>query len=101
MEEAGNLVRSEGATSDMLAPNTRSLVAIAAAAGVNCHPCLRYLIPAALRQGVLEEEIGATLALAEEIKGRAAKMTHDLAVTLAEIGESPGEAGSNKEDCRC
>ncbi|MEE9202134.1 MAG: carboxymuconolactone decarboxylase family protein [Dehalococcoidia bacterium] len=101
MEETGNLVQSEGVASDILAPNTRSLVAIAAAASANCHPCLRYLIPAALRQGVLEEEIGATLALAEEIKGRASKMTHDLAVTLAEIGESPGEANNSKGDCHC
>ena len=101
MEEAGNLVRSQGAISDILAPNTRSLVAIAAAAGVNCHPCLRYLIPAALQQGVLEEEIEAALAVAEGIRGRAAKMTHDLAVTLAEIGEFPGEANNSKGECHC
>ncbi len=96
MEETGNLVQSEGATSDILAPNTRSLVAIAAAASLNCQRCLNYLVPAALQSGVLEEEVQAAISVVEQIRRHAAGFT-DKVVTDLLLGQ--GVAGEPKEKC--
>ncbi len=89
-----------GGSNDILAPTTRVLVAIAAAAAVNCHPCLRHLIPAALENGILQEEVTATIALARTIKNRAGRLTDGLAGSLVQQGNSnPADAGSEGRCC--
>ncbi len=75
-----------GETVDILAVTTRSLVAIGAAAALNCHVCLRHLIPAALNNGILAEEVTGALAVAREIRARAGALTDKLSATLVERG---------------
>ena len=74
----------QGETVDILAATTRSLVAIGAAAALNCHVCLRHLIPAALNNGILAEEVAGALGVAQEIRARAGAMTDELGAALVE-----------------
>ncbi len=71
-----------GEAVDILAATTKSLVAIGAAAALNCHVCLRHLVPTALNNGILAEEVGAALAVAREIRTHAGAMTDDLSTAL-------------------
>ncbi len=71
-----------GEAVDILAATTKSLVAIGAAAALNCHVCLRHLVPAALNNGILAEEVAGALAVAREIRTRAGAMTDDLSTAL-------------------
>ena len=73
---------------DILAAPTRSLVAIGAASALNCADCLRHLIPAALKNGILAEEISAALAVVSEIRTRSSAMTDDLSAVLAQRVEA-------------
>ncbi len=77
-----------GETVDILAATTRSLVAIGVAAALNCHVCLRHLIPAALNNGILAEEVTGALAVAREVRARAGALTDELSTTLVECGPS-------------
>lgn len=89
-----------GRNSDILAPTTRVLVAIAAAAAVNCHTCLRHLIPAALENGILQDEVTATVALTRTIRHQAGRFTDGLAGSLVQQGNSdPADAGSGDRCC--
>jgi alkylhydroperoxidase/carboxymuconolactone decarboxylase family protein YurZ len=85
----------EGIT-DILAPTAKSLIAIGAAAALNCHTCLNYLIPAAVHNGVLEEEIKAAISLVGQIKGNAARFTDKL---VADLLLQQGTAGESKSEC--
>ncbi len=85
-----------GETIDILAPTAKSLIAIGAAAALNCHPCLNYLVPAAVQKGVLEEEIKATISLVEQIRSHAAGFTDKLVTDLL---LQQGAAGEPKRDC--
>ena len=71
-----------GENIDILAPTTKNLVAIGAAAALNCHPCLNYLISAAVRNGVLEQEIKAATSMVEQIRRHAGGFTDNLVTDL-------------------
>ncbi len=73
---------------DILAAPTRILVAIGAAAALNCADCLRQLIPAALKNGILAEEISAALAVVSEIRTWSGAMTNDLNTVLVQRVEA-------------
>ncbi len=72
----------DGEAVDILAATTKSLVAIGAAAALNCHVCLRHLVPTALNNGILAEEVAGALAVAREIRRHAVAMTDDLSTVL-------------------
>ena len=72
----------QGETMDILAPTTKSLIAIGVAASLNCHACLRRLIPAALNNGILTEEVTAACAVAREVRARVNGLTDDYTTAL-------------------
>ncbi len=80
---------------DILAAPTISLVAIGAASALNCADCLRHLVPAALKNGILAEEISAALAVVSEIRTRSGVMTDDLSAVLV-----PRVQARSKDDDR-
>ncbi len=82
-----------GETGDVLAVTTKSLVAIGAAAALNYHARLRRLIPVALNNGILAEEVAAALGIAEEIRKRAGDSTRDLGAALV-MDNEPGANGA-------
>ncbi len=88
-----------GDTVDVLAATTKSLVAIGAAAALNCHICLRHLIPAALNSGILVEEVTAALAVAREVRARAGGLTDDLGDTLVQRGAAVATRGAGPTRC--
>lgn len=94
---AGQQECFHGETIDILAPTARSLIAIGVAAALNCHPCLKHLVPAAVQNGVLEEEIEATIFLVEQIRSRAADFTDKL---VTDMLDQEGMQGESKRDCR-
>ncbi len=104
--DQGDKVTSDGADDclqgeavDILAVSTKTLVAIGAAAALNCHVCIRHLIPAALTNGILAEEVVAALVVAREIRARTGAMTDSLSDALIESGQ----AGANgaELDTKC
>ncbi len=88
-----------GETLDILAATTKSLVSIGAAAALNCHVCLRHLIPAALNNGILAKEVTGALAVAREIRARAGGLTDELGNTLVEHGAAPAARGAGSTRC--
>jgi alkylhydroperoxidase/carboxymuconolactone decarboxylase family protein YurZ len=80
--------RNRAETVEILAAPTRSLVAIGAASALNCARCLRHLIPAALENGILPEEVAAALAVAREVRTRTGASTDNLAAALIMGGET-------------
>ena len=87
----------QGETIDILAPTAKSLVAIGVAAGLNCRACLRRLIPAALNNGILVEEVTAALAVAREVREHVNSLTDDY--TTALVQRRPNGAGTAKNYC--
>ena len=83
----------------ILAVPTKTLVAISAAAALNCHACLRRLIPTALNNGILAEEVSAAIAIAREIRTRAATMTDSLGTTLVNRNERHPNGNTPDEKC--
>ncbi len=88
-----------GEAVDVLAAMTKSLVAIGAAAALNCHVCLRHLSPTALNNGILAEEVTGALAVAREIRARAGGLTDELGNTLVERGAAPAARGAGQMRC--
>jgi AhpD family alkylhydroperoxidase len=62
----------------MLSANTRMLVSIATAISLNCKPCLEALIPAALKHGILPEEISEVFSTVTEVEADVSTFTEDL-----------------------
>ena len=84
----------------MLSTNTRLLVAIAGAVSLNCKPCLETLVPAALRYGIVPEEIEEVVSIVTEVRENVSKFTHDLAARLLgwETIEEPKQACCGQDD---
>jgi hypothetical protein len=74
-------------------------VAIGVAAALNCHNCLRRLIPASLNNGILAEEVSAALAVAEEVRSHAGGMTDGLSASLVKRGETRQTGAEHDTKC--
>ncbi len=86
----------------MLSATTRLLVAIAGAVSLNCKPCLEALIPAALQQGILPEEIAEVVCTVTEVRENVSTFTRDLITHL--LGTDTGEKSYQtrcRPDCGC
>ena len=51
-----------------LTPRERELVALGAALGSNCLPCIEQHIPQARRAGLTDAELGAAIELADQVR---------------------------------
>ena len=77
----------------MLSKRESELVAIGAAIGSNCVPCIEYHIPEAVRAGLTVEEIRASIHLADKVKQTPARKILEAAFGLLSAGtETPGTA---------
>ncbi len=84
---------------DILAATTKSLIAIGAAAALNYHARMRHLIPVALNNGILAEEVAAALGVAREIRKRAGESTDILGTALITDNEIPTNGGAHVTGC--
>lgn len=77
-----------------LNPRERELVALGAAMGSNCVPCVEYHIPEARKAGLTDAQIAAAIRLADNVRQVPARKVHDAA--LAMLAETPAgaQAGS-------
>lgn len=70
-----------------LTTRDRELVALGAALGSNCVPCIENHIPAARKAGLSDSEIRGAVRLADELRKVPAAKVLDAALTLL---DSPG-----------
>jgi AhpD family alkylhydroperoxidase len=77
------------------------LVAIGAAVGANCEPCLKYHFSQARKLGASKKDIALAVAMAETVKAAPAKAIHDLAERLSGPLPTAQEAGAPAEGTCC
>ncbi len=77
---------------DDLTPRDRELVALGAALGSNCVPCVEYHIPEARKAGLSDDAIRAAIHHADKIRQVPARKT--LQAALSKLEAAKDEAGS-------
>lgn len=86
-----------------LNPKEKELVALGAALGSNCTPCVVYHLGVAEKIGIPDEEIREAVVLADKVRQVPAAQV--LKTAYAQIGrtlkESPECAESSAPRCRC
>ncbi len=65
-----------------LSPRDRELVALGAAMGSNCVPCIEYHIPQARRAGLSDSEISETIRLSDKVRQVPARKVLDVALQM-------------------
>lgn len=81
-----------------LTPREQELVAIGAAMGSNCVPCIEYHIPAARKAGLTDRQIRKAVRLADKVRQVPAKKVLDAANAL--LGEPVTERARGESPCR-
>jgi AhpD family alkylhydroperoxidase len=82
-----------------LTPRETELVALGAALGSNCVPCVEYHIPQARKAGLTDPEIHAAIQLADKVRQVPARKVMDTALNLLPHGSgraassAPGDSG--------
>jgi 4-carboxymuconolactone decarboxylase len=76
-----------------LTPREKELVAIGAAIGSNCVPCVEYHIPLARKIGMTDIQIVAAIELANKVKQVPARNVYEAALQLVSGGSSPEKNG--------
>ncbi len=94
---------------DRLTNAERELVALGAALGSNCVPCIEYHIPEARKAGLSDRQINEAIGLADKVRQVPARKVLAAAVsmlpevaTASEAEQSPGCAqvgGETKQPC--
>jgi len=69
------------------------LVAIGAAIGSNCVPCIEYHIPAAKREGLTNGQILAAIQIADSVKKVPSQKVYQSALELVEKDKKIKSAG--------
>jgi len=89
-------------TASLFTPIAAEFVALGAAIGANCEPCLRYHVREALKLGIPATDIAKAVATAEQVKATPARAILKLAEHLTQSGGfdtgTPQPAG---EGCGC
>lgn len=77
---------------NQLTARERELVALGAALGSNCVPCIEYHIPEARKAGLSDAQIREAVELADSVRQVPARKV--LGAALQTLGEAPGESRS-------
>ena len=80
-----------------LSPSERELVALGAAMGSNCIPCMEYHIPQARKAGLNDQQIGEAIRLADKVRQVPARKV--LAAALGMLPEA--NRGDHAEQGEC
>ena len=83
---------------ESLSARDRELVALGAALGSNCIPCIEYHIPQARAAGLGEREIGEAIRLADSVRQVPAAKVLNAALTM--IGEAAPSSAEASSECR-
>lgn len=80
-----------------LSPRDRELVALGAAMGSNCVPCIEYHIPQARKAGLSDSEISEAIRLADKVRQVPARKV--LEVALQMLTENPTQSDVAQSAC--
>lgn len=84
-----------------LAPRDRELVALGAAMGSNCVPCVEYHIPESRKAGLTDQEIHAAIQHADKIRQVPARKTLQTALKLLPCAADDVRNAGTDEGCGC
>ncbi len=79
----------------------RELVAIGAAIGSNCVPCIEYHLPAGRKAGLENEELAEALELANKVKNVPAEKIYAVARKLVSGNQVDSDKGACSDDSCC
>ncbi|MBI2364614.1 MAG: carboxymuconolactone decarboxylase family protein [Deltaproteobacteria bacterium] len=80
-----------------LTPSERELVALGAAMGSNCVPCIEYHIPEARKAGLADSQISEAIRLADRVRQVPARKVLDAALKM--LPETSVGAQANDGGC--
>ena len=84
-----------------LAPRDLELVALGAAMGSNCVPCVEYHIPASRKAGLTDSEIHAAIQHADKIRQVPARKTLQAALRQLQSAADDVRDGGTAKSSRC
>jgi 4-carboxymuconolactone decarboxylase len=84
-----------------LTSRERELVALGAALGSNCIPCIEYHIPQARKAGLSDAEIHAAIEQADKVRQVPARKVLETAVKLLSPGAGQPSDASPADGCGC
>jgi 4-carboxymuconolactone decarboxylase len=84
-----------------LNPRERELVALGAAMGSNCVPCVEYHIPEARKAGLTDPEIHAAILLADKVRQVPAGKVLQTALKLLPAAADDARSSATDEGCGC
>ena len=76
---------------DHLTPRERELVALGAAMGSNCVPCIEHHVPEARKAGLADAQIAEAVRLADAVRQVPARKVLDAAVALLPQAAGAGQ----------
>lgn len=84
---------STGTATSRLAPSERELVALGAAMGSNCVPCIEYHVPKSRKAGLTDAQIREAIRLADEVRKVPAHKVLDTALQLLsdDVADAPAD----------
>ena len=84
-----------------LTPRESELVALGAALGSNCVPCIEYHIPQARKAGLTDPEIHAAIQQADKVRQVPARKVLEAALNLLpQVAGQPSDTAASP-DCGC
>jgi AhpD family alkylhydroperoxidase len=84
-----------------LTPRERELVALGAAMGSNCVPCVEYHIPESRKVGLTDPEIHAAIQYADKVRQVPARKTLQAALKLLSSAADDARNAAMGEGCGC
>jgi 4-carboxymuconolactone decarboxylase len=84
-----------------LTPRERELVALGAAMGSNCVPCVEYHIPESRKAGLTDPEIHAAIQYADKVRQVPARKTLQAALKLLSSAADDVRNAATGEGCGC
>lgn len=84
-----------------LSPRERELVALGAAMGSNCVPCIEFHIPESRKAGLSDAEIHAAILHADKIRQVPARKTLQTALNLLPSVTTAASPGAPAAGCGC
>jgi len=84
-----------------LTPRETELVALGAALGSNCVPCIEYHIPQARKVGLTDPEIHAAIQLADKVRQVPARKVLETALNLLPHAVAGASSTASAAGCDC
>ena len=82
-----------------LTPSERELVALGAALGSNCVPCIEYHIPEARKAGLTDAQIQDAIRLADKVRQVPARKVLDAALRMLPQERAAAQAAHDAAGC--